>query len=228
MINNIIPKKFPAIWMKKVHPKISEEERIENVRKEYAEIICDLFPKKINHQEIMDEINDNMQYISEYIEYDNLRLRDEYLNNEIIRTQKYLDSIIDYQEKIKQNINKFDNNKEKITNIMNDIDNLTAKMEEVKKNRPYSLRKHSNILSKEEVDINNLMSECIKEKNSLEEENKKIEYNNTLYESLDIEQYNLVLESKKYIEYIESNWENYYHNGFSIVLPLNTCVDECI
>jgi len=228
MINNIIPKKCPATWMKKVHPKISEEERIENIRKEYAEIICDIFPKKINHQEIIDEINDNMQYISEFIEYDNLRLRDEYLNNELTKTQKYIDSIIDYQEKIKENINEFNNNKENITKIMNNIENLTVKMEEIKKNKPYSLRKHRQILSKDEIDVNNLMSEYIKQKNNLEEENKKIEYNNTLYESLDIEQYNLVLESKKYIEYIENNWENYYHNGFSIVLPLNPWVDECI
>jgi len=219
MINNIIPNKCPGGWMKKVHPKVSEEETIENIRKEYAEIICNIFPKKINYQEIMDEVDDNMQYLAEYIEYDNFRLRDDYLNNELIKAQKSLDSIIDYQEKIKQNINKFDSNKKKITKIMNDIDNLTLKMEEVKKSRPYTLRKHSQILSKDEVEINNLMSECIKEKNSLEEENKKIESDNNLYESLDVEQNRAISESKKYIEYIENNWESYYHNGFSIVLP---------
>ena len=62
-------KNFPS-WMIKgskwMQPKdtITEEERLEKLRNEYAEVIKDLFPRNNQkyHEEMMDEINEDLEY----------------------------------------------------------------------------------------------------------------------------------------------------------------------
>jgi chromosome segregation ATPase len=200
---------------------MSEEERLENVRNQYAEIIMDVFPRKINYQEMIDSIDENMVYINDFIEKDNIRLRDAYLNDQITRTEKFLKDVIDYKKIINDKYTKIESNKLNIQEIMLKIQELSKKLEEIKKNKPYTIRGKTPILTKEEVEINSKIDKLPNEKNKLEEENEELEkYIEGLIEDQK-DQDNLIIEKKKYIEYLHANWNRYYHNGVMIILPNN-------
>ena len=226
-------KKFVPSWMNNKNAfmsqkeVISEEKNLEKLRNEYAEIIMDVFRNQNfidsynekYHQEMIDDINENIEYINDFIERDNIRLRDAYLNNEIIRSQTYLDNIVDYTKMIDDSKIKKGNNKLKIQEIMLEIDNLSKKMEEIKKNRPYLAPGKTPVVTKEEADINNQIEKLPHEKNKLEEENEMLKrYIEHLIDQ-QVSQDDLIIQKHKYIEYINENWDEYYHDGSMIILP---------
>ena len=220
-------KKFFPSWMNKdslfMKQKqiVSEEDRLENLRNQYAEIIIDLFPRNNQkyYEEMMDEVNENMEYINDFIEKDNIRLRDKYLNDEITRTQDYLDNITDYDKIIDDNKMKIEINKEKIQEIMFQIDNLSKNLEEIKKNKPYTARGKTSIVTKEEKEFSDKLEKLPNEKNKLEEVNEELE--KYLVESVEIKecQDKIIIEKNKYLEYLNENWDNFYHDGSMIILP---------
>ena len=200
---------------------ISEEARLENLRNEYAEIIMDVFPRNNQkyYEEMIDEVNGNMEYINDYINRDNIRLRDAYLNDQITRTQNYLDNITDYDKIIDDKNMRIKINKEKIQEIMLEIDTLSKQLEEVKKNKPYAARGKTTIITKEEKEISDKLEKLPNEKNKLEEENEELE--KYLVESVEIKEHQdkTVIEKKNYLEYLNKNWDRYYHDGSMIILP---------
>jgi hypothetical protein len=212
-------KLFPS-WMKQKEV-ISEEARLENLRNEYAEIIMDVFPRNNQkyYEEMIDEVNGNMEYINDYINRDNIRLRDAYLNDQITRTQNYLDNITDYDKIIDDKNMRIKINKEKIQEIMLEIDTLSKQLEEVKKNKPYAARGKTTIITKEEKEISDKLEKLPNEKNKLEEENEELE--KYLVESVEIKEHQdkTVIEKKNYLEYLNKNWDRYYHDGSMIILP---------
>jgi len=215
-------KKFFPSWMK---PKevISEEDRLENLRNQYAEIIIDLFPRNNQkyHDEMINEINEEMGFINNFINRDNIRLRDAYLNDQIARSQDYLDNITDYDKIIDDKKMILEINKQKIQEIMLEIDNLSKQLEEIKKNRPYTARGKTQVITKEEKEIGDKLEKLPNEKNKLEEENVELE--KYLVETVEIKecQDNIIIEKKNYIEYLNANWDRYYHDGSMIILPSN-------
>jgi hypothetical protein len=213
-------KKFFPSWMKQKQ-LISEEERLENLRNEYAEIIMDVFPRNNQkyYEEMMDEVNENMEYINNFLKQDNIRLRDAYLNDEVARTQKYLDNTTDYEKIIDDKKMRLEINKQKIQEIMLEIDSLSKQLEEIKKNKPYTARGKTPVITKEEKEISDKLEKFPNEKNKLEEENGELE--KYLVESVEIKecQDNIIIEKKKYLEYLNNNWDRYYHDGTMIILP---------
>lgn len=221
--------KFRPSWMNKgnkwMPPKdtISEEERLEKLRNEFAEIIMETFPRNNEkyYQEMNDEINENIEYINDFIERDNIRLRDSYLNDQIERTEKYLEDVTDYVKIIDDKKTRNENNKLKIQEIMQEIEELSKKLEEIKKNKPYTARGKTPVVTNEEVEINNKIETLPHEKNKLEEENIDLEkYIELLIEQKQSQDISII-EKKKYLEYLNENWDRYYHDGTMIILPSN-------
>jgi hypothetical protein len=219
-IHNMNTKKFFPSWMKQKEV-ISEEERLENLRNQYAEIIIDLFPRNNQkyYEEMIDEINEDMGYINDFINQDNIRLRDAYLNDQIARTQNYLDNITDYDKIIDDKKIILEINKQKIQDIMHEIDSLSKQLEVIKKNKPYTARGKTTIITKEEKEISDKLEKLPNEKNKLEEVNEELE--KYLVESVEIKecQDNIIIEKKKYLEYLNKNWDRFYHDGSMIILP---------
>jgi len=225
MSNKFVPSwQKNGSWMKKKdHPQISEEERLQKLRDEYAEIIKETFPKDNSqyYSDMMAELKEDMAYISDFIENDNLRLRDQYLEMEIERTEKKIEfeNKTDYEKLISDTSNEIKNKKEEIVKIMNEIESLSKDLEKEKKTQAYVPRGQKRTISKKELEITARL-ECLpNEKNKVDEDIDKLEklnqgYQYSLETKLDkINKYN------EYIQYLNDNWENYTHNGITIVLP---------
>jgi len=208
-------KKKGLFLFKKKEPE-SEEERLKKLRDMYAETIIEIFPKRIDpyyYDNMIDEIREDMEYIAEYLEYDNERLRDKYLDDQIYRTEEKINKLQDYTEQIKFLSNTINTNKEKLEKLILEKNDLQNQIDEINKN------KKGNIRTPAEAKILDRFKEIDLEKIKFEEEITK------LTPSLEIlsnsQEKNEALKESyfNYIDYIHENWERYYHNGSHIILP---------
>lgn len=210
-------KKKGLFLFKKKEPE-SEEKRLKKLRDMYAETIIEIFPKRIDpsyYDNMMEEMKEDMEYIAEYLEYDNERLRDEYLDDQIYRTEEKINKLQDYTEQIKFVSNIISTSKEKLDKLILEKEDLQNQLDDINKN------KIGNIRTPAEAKIIDRLKVIDSEKIKFEEEiNKSIP-------SLDIvskaqEKNDALKESYfKYIDYINENWERYYHNGSHIIIPSN-------
>jgi hypothetical protein len=206
-------------WAKKPIPQISEEERLKKLRDEYAQIIIDVFPKRRDenyYSEMMSELEDNMSYINDFIQRDNISKRDEYLNNEIKRTKLFLDNLFNYDEEIIKNKKLIRDKKSDIFDLIKSIDILSERLGDIKKDKPFSQR---NKETPEEIYINKQISEIPSRKNELESHIENLERQVLDLEFKKDNQEIKRKQAENYIEYINDNWERYRFEGCTIKLP---------
>ena len=206
-------------WAKRPQPQISEEERLKKLRDEYAEIIINAFPKRRDenyYSDMMNDLEDNMSYINDFIERDNIRKRDEYLENEIHKTKKYLDNLINYDEEIIKCKKLIRDKRSDMFDLLKSIENLSDRLKEIKNDKSFSQR---NKETPEELYITKQLNQIPSRKNKLDEEIENTERN---ISELEIKKENQIKGKKRaedYIEYINENWERYKFEGCTIKLP---------
>jgi len=229
-MNNIkMNNKFSPSWLNKgkqfMLPKINElsnGERLEMHRNEIAEILkenCASLYDRDYYNDLKYEIEEDLDTIYEYLNNDNIRLRNNYLNDKLNRCNKIITNKIDYDIKIKECEDKIKSNDLKISQIFDEISKLSEKLSEIKKTKPFVFNPKKQTYSPEEIQINNRLEKIPFEKNNLEEENLNLEKSIENYINIKEEQEIEIKNAESYKLYINENWEKYSHNGLMIVLP---------
>jgi hypothetical protein len=222
--NNLKPK-----WMRRSPP--TEEERVQiekdnlqKLRDDFAEILVNACPKRMSDEYYSDlsaNIEENMEYINKFIEDDNIRLRDQYLTNEIERLEKLITTPdVNYAEEIKKYTQQIKNNEKKINFLLDQIPILSEELNQIKLNKPY-VAKSKQRDTPEEIKIKEKISSIPHEKNNLEEINEKLAKDIIEYESLKESYDATCITNNSQIEYIQKNWDKYSVDGCHIVLPRN-------
>ena len=220
---------FKSKWMRRTPP--TEEERVQiekdnlqKLRDDFAEILVNACPKRMSDEYYSDlsaEIEDNMGYINKFVEDDNIRLRDQYLTNEIKRLEKLITTPdVNYAEEIKKYTQQIKDNDKKINFLLDQIPILSEELNQIKLNKPY-VAKSKQRDTPEEIIIKDKISSIPHEKNKLEEINERLSKTIVEYESLKESYDTSCIVNNSQIEYIRKNWDKYSINGCLIVLPRN-------
>jgi len=211
-----------AIWMKPCKGTQTNEERLQKLRDDFAETLINSCPKRLPdnyYSDLSVEIEENMEYINKFIENDNIRLRDQYLTNEIIRLEKLITTPdVNYAEEIKKCKQDIKNNEKKINFLLDQIPILSEELNQIKSNKPYVVKSKQRD-TPEEIKIKEQIASIPNEKNKLEETNERLAKNIVEYESFE-ESYNATcIANNLQIEYIRKNWNKYSVDGCHIILP---------
>lgn len=218
---------FKSKWMRRTPP--TEEERVQiekdnlqKLRDDFAEILVNACPKRLPdnyYTDLSAEIEDNMGYINKFVEDDNIRLRDQYLTNEIKRLEKLITTPdVNYAEEIKKYTQQIKNNEKKINFLLDQIPILSEELNQIKLNKPY-VAKSKQRDTPEEIIIKDKISSIPHEKNKLEEINERLSKTIVEYESLKESYDTACIVNNSQIEYIRKNWDKYSIDGCLIVLP---------
>ena len=211
-----------SFFMKSNVDDLTEEERMAKHRDEIAQILienCASIHDRDYYNNMMSEIEEDMNYINDFIVDDNLRLRDNYLNDQIARYDKDISSKIDYELKITKLRENIELSKLKISGLFDEITELSNKLNEIKKNKPYTPRNKQPIITPEEAIINTRLENIPHDKNSLEELISSSETSIEYYMNLKISQDENISYAEKNKQFIIDNWERYQHDGTMIILP---------
>jgi len=218
---------FKSKWMKRTPPTEGErlqieKENLQKLRDDFAEILINVCPKRTPdnyYESLSTEVKDNMHYIDEFIERDNIRLRDQYLTNEIKRLEKLITTPdINYAEEIKKYKQQIKDNEKKINFLLDQIPILSEELNQIKINKPYVV-KSKQFDTPEEIQIKENISSIPHEKNKLEETNERLLNSIIEYESLKESYDAICITNNSQIEYIRKNWNKYSIDGCLIVLP---------
>ena len=214
-----------SFLMKPNNDVLTEEEQLANHRDEIAQILienCASIHDRDYYHNMMSEIEEDMNYINDFIVNDNLRLRDNYLNDQLARFDRDILGKIDYEFKIKEITENIESSKLKISGLFDEITELSNKLGEIKKNKPYTPRNKQPIITPEEAVINTRLEKIPHDKNTLEELISNSEGSIENYINLKIAQDENISYAEKQKQFILDNWERYEHDGTMIILPSRT------
>ena len=169
--------------------------------------------------EKMEQLTKDMNSINDFIVNDNLRLRDNYLNDQLARCNKEISSKIDYDLKIKELTECIESIKQKISRLFDEITELSNKLGEIKKNKPFTPRNKQPIITPEEEVINTRLEKIPHDKNNLEELISSYESTIENYRNFKVAQDDNISYAEKHKQFILDNWERYEHDGTMIILP---------
>jgi chromosome segregation ATPase len=211
-----------SFFMKSNIDVLTEEERMAKHRDEIAQILIENCASIHDHDyyhNMMSEIEEDMNSINDFIVNDNLRLRDNYLNDQLARCDKEISSKIDYDLKIKELTECIESIKQKISRLFDEITELSNKLGEIKKNKPFTPRNKQPIITPEEEVINTRLEKIPHDKNNLEELISSYESTIENYRNFKVAQDDNISYAEKNKQFILDNWERYEHDGTMIILP---------